>query len=950
MDDNSLYDLLKKKAEDPYTKDRVVYYEFDSSIEEYTYNDVYELVNKYIEFFNNCNYKGKTLYVMVDNSVKSVAIFIAMLKVGVIPILINCENFYHYEIVSKKDIKSNICSIDFFDATKHGTYELIKKSYFLEIYIKSLNINLDSLKIDKESKFCILTSGSISGKPKMVIIYGDDLLKKEKTYYNSIKSEYFYTYIPISSISSIVYNILLPLYQNKKIILMTYLSFYGLQNKDVSLLVPRDILDFFNSVYYDKNRQYNFSNINKLYLSGEINNLDFIKKMREKMPELKENVFVNLYGSTEALGIISYCEENKFKPIYINQLALANGEFIYTFDKVNFYKRKFINNTFQDEKINLEYDDFIYFECLPVSENKVDNVIIENDFGEIIYNDKRTGDIGIYVNSQLYIICRENEVVEIENKKYYLTAIENLFSKFTELSCVAIKHEDKIFVIINFILDKNSLTNIKDIIPLIKKSYELTNKLSHLPISLPIFVDSGHITKSSAMKKIIRSDLIAIIKNRNKYEYYINDYEKELTNKIQLIIKDIKGDNIDIVESVKDNIFRIKKTNTFNEKQLMLLFNHVDICNIYEKDDYFYFEIDDTIIFDIVMRKFRREIHNMEHLCDIYKKSRINFYNYINSINIEKKEYKLIIVSKKEKRDDIITLRPILIDREENININNFDSLNYDIFYFGFNDIKKGRVDYIPTNQEIKIKIKKLWNFLNHEYSINYDKDFFIDGIKTEEKRHIVYKKLYRILTTHDFYAPRENDKHHKINLLFEKNHNQLIIVLNKKYESVVYICCLHFNDFDNYQNNETIKKDNFFKNEDLLKKMLDNLFVDKDNNPVLIVRDLEDYLIQSNNSNFIFEIIKQDTAKRFLELVEMLKKHEPVIIKVDGKDTLVNFSNLKVIYMVVDEELYKEPTIDKCIELGYPKEIVNSVDKITSYFGLVHDYKKSKVKRKELK
>lgn len=131
---------------------------------------------------------------------------------------------------------------------------------------------------------------------------------------------------------------------------------------------------------------------------------------------------------------------------------------------------------------------------------------------------------------------------------------------------------------------------------------------------------------------------------------------------------------------------------------------------------------------------------------------------------------------------------------------------------------------------------------------------------------------------------------------------------------------------------------------------MLDNLFVDKDNNPVLIVRDLEDYLIQSNNSNFIFEIIKQDTAKRFLELVEMLKKHEPVIIKVDGKDTLVNFSNLKVIYMVVDEELYKEPTIDKCIELGYPKEIVNSVDKITSYFGLVHDYKKSKVKRKELK
>ena len=419
MDDNSLYDLLKKKAEDPYTKDRVVYYEFDRSIEEYTYNDVYELVNKYIEFFNNCNYKGKTLYVMVDNSVKSVAIFIAMLKVGVIPILINCENLYHYEIVSKKDIKSNICSIDFFDATKHGTYELIKKSYFLEMYIKSLNVNLDKLINDKKSKFGILTSGSISGKPKMIIIYEKDLLNKDYDYYNIVNTDYFCTYIPISSISSIVCNILLPLYKNQKIILMRFLDLYALQNKNISLLVPRDILDFFNSIYYDERRQYNFSNIDKMYLSGEINNLGFIKKIRKKMPTLKENVFVNLYGSTEALGIISYCEENNLKPIYINQLALANGDFIYTFDKVNFYKRKFINNTFQDEKINLEYDDFIYFECLPVSENKVDNVVIKNGFGEIIYNNRPTGDIGIYVNNQLYVICRKNEIVEIENKKYY---------------------------------------------------------------------------------------------------------------------------------------------------------------------------------------------------------------------------------------------------------------------------------------------------------------------------------------------------------------------------------------------------------------------------------------------------------------------------------------------------------------------------------------------------
>ena len=948
MDDSSLYYLLKKKAEDSSTKDEVMYYEIHEGIEKYTYNDVYELVNKYIEFFNNCNYKDKTLYVMVDNSVKSVALFIAMLKVGVIPILINCENFYSREEALKKDIKSNICSIDFFDATKHGTYELIKKSYFLEMYIKSLNVNLDKLINDKKSKFGILTSGSISGKPKMIIIYEKDLLNKDYDYYNIVNTDYFCTYIPISSISSIVCNILLPLYKNQKIILMRFLDLYALQNKNISLLVPRDILDFFNSIYYDERRQYNFSNIDKMYLSGEINNLGFIKKIRKKMPTLKENVFVNLYGSTEALGIISYCEENNLKPIYINQLALANGDFIYTFDKVNFYKRKFINNTFQDEKINLEYDDFIYFECLPVSENKVDNAIIENNFGEIIYNDKRTGDIGIYVNNQLYIICRKTEVVEIDNKKYYLTAIENLFSKIIGLKAIALKYNNEIIVIVSFILNKNYTTNIKNIIPLIKKSNDLKSKLSYLPLSLPIFVDSGHISKSNAMKKVVKNNLISIIENRNKY--YIDDYERCLTNKVQLIINNITGSNIDIIECVENNEFRIKKTNTFNVEQLMLLFNQIDISNIYEKNEYFYFTIADTIMIDIVMRRSWEKLYNIKDLCDVYRKNTIEFYNYINSVDIDKKKCNLVVVGKKTIRDDAIIFRPILIDREENVNINNYDSLNYDVIYFNFYDNKNVKIDDIPTDQEIETKIRNLWKFLNHEYSINYDKDFFIDGIKTEKKRHIVYKKLYRLLTTHDFYVHCETDKHHKIKLFFEKKYNQLIIVLNKKYEYEVYDCRLYFNDFDDYQNDEIIRKDNFLKNEDLLKKMVDNLFVDKDNNPVLIVRNLEDYLIQSNNSNFMFEIIKQDTAKRFLELVEMLKKHEPIIIKVDGKDTLINFSNLKVIYMVVDEELYKEPTIDKCIELGYPKEIVNNVDKITSYFGLVEEYKKSKVKRKELK
>lgn len=949
MDDNSLYDLLKKKAEDPYTKDEVMYREIGKHDEEYTYSEIYILVNKYIDFFSKCNYKNKSLYLIVDNSIKSIVVFIAMLKVGIIPVLINIASFYDYLNFIGKQIICKKNNIDFFDATKYGPYDLNERVYAFEKYINSLNINLDNLVADTESKFGILTSGSTSGKPKIVTIYEKDLLRKDETCFSSIKSEYFCTYIPIGSISSIVYNVLLPLYTNQKIILMRFLEFNRLKNMDVSLLAPRDILDFFNSVYYDENRQYNFSNINKLYLSGEINNLDFIKKMREKMPELKENVFVNLYGSTEALGIISYCEEDNLKPIYINQLALANGDFIYTYDKVNFYKRVFNSNSFQDEKLNFKYDDFIYFECLPVSENKVNNVVIENNFGEIIYNDKRTGDIGIYVNNQLYIICRKTDVIEINNKKYYLTAIENLFSKFTGLTCTAIKYENKIFVIANFILEESSITNIKDIIPLIKKSYDLAYKLSYLPLSLPIFIDSNHLPRNKAMKKIVKNDLITIIENKDKYEYYIDDYERCLIKKVQSIIDNIIDSNVDNVEYQGNNIFRIKKTDTFNIKQLMLFFNQTDIRNIYEKDDYFYFTIADNIIIDAVIKQEWKKLRYIKELCAIYRKSKKEFYDCLNGIEKSDKKYDLIIIGKKEIRNDEVIFRPILINKSEKINLDNYDLSSYDYIYYTVRRDRKENNNLNLTNSKIEEKIKILWNFFNHEYSINHDKDFFIDGVRTEKKRHIVYKKLYTLLTNHVWNSYLEDNKYEKINFSFE-NFQQLILVLNEKKTNSMKWCRFSLNDFDNYQNEMQVKKDNFLKINDRIEELLENLYIDKNNDPILMISLPKDYTIQNDNYNSILEAIKRDTCNCLLKLIKMLKKHEPVIIKVDGKDTLVNFSNLKVIYMVVDEELYKEPTIDKCIELGYPKEIVNSVDKITSYFGLVHDYKKSKVKRKELK
>ena len=100
-----------------------------------------------------------------------------------------------------------------------------------------------------------------------------------------------------------------------------------------------------------------------------------------------------------------------------------------------------------------------------------------------------------------------------------------------------------------------------------------------------------------------------------------------LTNK--LIINNITGSNIDIIECVENNEFRIKKTNTFNVEQLMLLFNQIDISNIYEKNEYFYFTIADTIMIDIVMRRSWEKLYNIKDLCDVYRKNTIEFLIYL---------------------------------------------------------------------------------------------------------------------------------------------------------------------------------------------------------------------------------------------------------------------------------------------------------------------------------
>ena len=941
MDDISLYSLLKNKAEDYNIKNDIMYIEMHKQKTNYTYYDVFEFVNKYVEFFLKCNYKGKILFVFVDNSVKSIAVFIAMLKVGIIPVLVNPNNFYSRTEARKNDIEYKKNSIDFFDATSLGIYSSSVSVYLFEKYANSLNIKLNDLIDNEKRKFVIQTSGSTSGKPKLVVIYEKDILNKNEDLFNSIQGEYLYTYIPISSISSIVYNILAPLFLNKKILLSSRLDLLDIQEKNISLLIPRNILDILNEQlnerYYYSNA--NYSNINKMYLSGEINSLKFIKNIREKIPTLRENIFTNLYGSTEALGIISYCEEKKLIPIYINQLALSNGNFIYTYDKMNFFERNFDQDNFYDKKVNLEYDEFLYFECLPVSECKVKNLKIKNNLGEIIFNNNPTGDIGVYVNDKLYIICRTDDIVNIDGKTYYLPLIENLFFNLTGLKTYALKYENQIFVIINFILDKSSITNIKDIISLIKISYEFSNRLSFLPLAFPIFVDSDHLPKSEAMKKTIKKNLISLIKNRKKFEYYIDNYQNAFICKIQSLINNITNANKELLEYQGNNIFKIKKSDSFGVKQLMLLYKQVDADKLYEDNEYFYITISDGIIIDSIMKQDYWTFKDIEYMSHIYNRDLNKFYNIINE-----KKCDLVIIGKRQFENDKIKFIPVLIDRRENVHPKYFDS---SVYFFIFYSPYKGKVP--NDNKKIENKINILKQVFNHEYSINSYGDFFIDNIKTEKKRHIIYRELFSEITNHSEDRFQEIAKYQEVDIHFFDYINQLILVLNHNFENIRKWCQVFLEDIYNLQYEKNCVKNKFKNKEEQLKEMIKKIYI-SNNNPILVVGGLDYYNIKNDDKNSMLEMFKNEMLKCFLELVQLMRSKGIVKVKINEKYVDIDFSKLKIVYMILDEELYNNPTIDKCIELGYPEEIINRIDRVVNFYDLFKEHKNNKVKRKELK
>ena len=104
----SLYELLLEKALSEEFKNKEVYFNIDETAPySYTYLELLNLVKRYIDIFDEIEMKNQKKYVIVDNSMDSIAIFIALLYYKAIPVLLNKKDVAG-DIYDDKDKEFNI--------------------------------------------------------------------------------------------------------------------------------------------------------------------------------------------------------------------------------------------------------------------------------------------------------------------------------------------------------------------------------------------------------------------------------------------------------------------------------------------------------------------------------------------------------------------------------------------------------------------------------------------------------------------------------------------------------------------------------------------------------------------------------------------------------------------------------------------------------------------------
>ncbi len=581
-----IYKLLKEKAEDSKLKNKIVMIGRENSnitinYVAKSYQELLYLVDVYIKLYNDPEYTlqpiaGRRKYIVVDNSINSIATIIALLECGAIPVIIDAKNVYLLK-------EESLPYIEYGDLAKGAEMQDKIVQNYLNL-IQDYDKKLDG-ENEPGSKLIICSSGSEGLSPHFNLIKEEDLIKLPIQY--GEKDGVFYSYISCANISGLLTNIVNPIVHNNKILLdqnfnLESIYFAGNMNKFLKKNFENKYIEkryflstanpalinlvfykrkkydgiFYNKTYIDENelvikechpdyqmisgnqltllKLFNgtemkadsmmlprnimkylanadlngvdLSSIHHIYMAGGINSEEVIKKMRRKIPSIPKGVFTNLYGSTEANGVICYCDEKDLKTCYINVGDYEIGKVYYTYDKKTFYE---IENGVTKE-IVVPKDLFGYTPCLTVSSKYEKDVVVDKDLN-ILYRNKNTGDLGIYIDNQLYVLGRKSELIKLNRKTYITNYIESYFSNQLQTE-IYITPVDE-----NTIQPYLKVDRIENFPNLVKEYYKcliFSKSINAFKVNPPVIIDDYVFASSKISGKVQRAYL-------QRYEQYL---------------------------------------------------------------------------------------------------------------------------------------------------------------------------------------------------------------------------------------------------------------------------------------------------------------------------------------------------------------------------------------------------------------------------------------------
>lgn len=317
--------------------------------EKYTYGEVAENVNRFSNYLTKQGLNmGDKIGILLSDSAEYVFLFLAAIKVGVVPVLINLKvsNAVKNEIISETQISFLFTSKKDRN-TEDKFIEPLTEIIFMDDILKEIteeSIVYTAANTTKDDiAFIIFTSGS-NGQPKGVVHLQHDMLICAETYgkhvLKSNEKDIFCTHSKLSFAFGLGNKIFLPFYAGASSIITDDDSIYGVL--DIMQKYEPTIFMAVPSVYQSINKMVKVKSI--------LSSLRICVSAGELMPrsiaeDWKEKFGINIIqgiGSTETLfiAISNTIEENrigsvgKCVPGYTAKILDENGREILDYNTI----------------------------------------------------------------------------------------------------------------------------------------------------------------------------------------------------------------------------------------------------------------------------------------------------------------------------------------------------------------------------------------------------------------------------------------------------------------------------------------------------------------------------------------------------------------------------------------------------------------------------------------